>query len=69
MKNKTSIKILEQIEGVEEVKALKNKLITLRNEWSLQAEGIEKAYSKDSSAAKVFRSCIGDLYRVTDLGE
>ena len=37
------------------------RLNTLRENWAMQAWGIERTHSDEEPAAKALRSCIGDL--------
>lgn len=52
-----------QIE-ISKLEKLLNMLECLREEWSLNAQGIEMAFGHDCPPAKAIRHCIGELNKV-----
>lgn len=40
------------------------KLEKLRDEWAMQAWGVERTHGDDAPAARALRACVGDLYGV-----
>jgi len=52
------------IAGEPRLRELLEKIEILRAQWSLQAYGIERTHGDDDSAAKAFKCCSGDLFKM-----
>ncbi len=45
---------------------VRQRIEELREDWSQQANGIERTHGDDDPAARAFRACVGDLYSIQE---